>query len=545
MRHKVCHGDSIPLDRAAFSHLDATHDRPAVVSEFLLTDLYLAQGTWRQSRAVWLAAAAVGHDVVLFPPYALGDRILAARADRPGGPGRPGRRPEVRLRNYIRLPAIAADLTLLTLLPGIIEQGAPTCLAATGQTQQPFLGRWLLLTAVMFAISAVACGARLIGVRGRNTAHSAAPRSPGTRCCAGDSGRRVTTLSTPAAAPVIAEARPRGGKTGSARGAARELKQAITTARAIDPTAILLARGDAASGKKKVIGVVPDEQVEFSLTVSRNRRVTNAIEVIDAEACTPAAQTGRGRRPTGALISDAEVAETPKTVIVRARAAAPPAVTARHTPCRSPRRVPSWCPLALDIFGPGTSDRVRRPFGGELMRAICLPGSARCLPRLREMPMDLFGASHEGGGLSVAARWPNGARDRRAGSPRDAAVRSDSLRAVQRAPTSPRNTEMPVEDASAPVRDTADQLQADYFVRLLTQNRCLVDQRIDKYRKAIAAAEAKGDVEGARAFRGMTLGEEHDRQNLDGMIEELRRRFPRRAPGDVVPIARRMPVAGR
>lgn len=40
-------------------------------------------------------------------------------------------------------------------LPGIIEQGASTYLAATGQTQQPFLGRWLLLTAAMFGASAI------------------------------------------------------------------------------------------------------------------------------------------------------------------------------------------------------------------------------------------------------------------------------------------------------------------------------------------------------------------------------------------------------
>ena len=50
----------------------------------------------------------------------------------------------------------------------------------------------------------------------------------------------ITTLSRPRAAPVIAEAWLRGGKTGSGRGAARQLKQAITTARAIDPDATLM-----------------------------------------------------------------------------------------------------------------------------------------------------------------------------------------------------------------------------------------------------------------------------------------------------------------
>ena len=128
----------------------------------------------------------------------------------------------------------------------------------------------------------------------------------------------ITTLSRPRAAPVIAEAWLRGGKTGSGRGAARQLKQAITTARAIDPDATLMARGDSAFGTKKVIGACLDEQVEFSLTLSRNRRVTKAIEAIDDDAFTPVHYPGAVEDPdTGALISDAEVAETPYTLTVR------------------------------------------------------------------------------------------------------------------------------------------------------------------------------------------------------------------------------------
>src|ERR1700682_6116617 len=128
----------------------------------------------------------------------------------------------------------------------------------------------------------------------------------------------ITTLSTPTAAPVIAEAWLRTGKTGSGRGAARQLKQAITTARAIDPDATIMARGDSAFGTKKMIAACLDEQVEFSLTLSRNRRVTKAIEAIDDDAFTPVHYPGAVLDPdTGALISDAEVAETTHTLSVR------------------------------------------------------------------------------------------------------------------------------------------------------------------------------------------------------------------------------------
>jgi hypothetical protein len=114
------------------------------------------QGTWWQSIAVWFVAAVIAHDFVLFPLYALADRALAVRHR--AAPS--DKCPEVPARNYIRMPALAAGLTLLIFLPGIIEQGAPVYQAATGQTQQPFLGRWLLLTAVMFGISALAYATR-------------------------------------------------------------------------------------------------------------------------------------------------------------------------------------------------------------------------------------------------------------------------------------------------------------------------------------------------------------------------------------------------
>ena len=51
--------------------------------------------------------------------------------------------------------------------PGIIRQESATYLAATGQTQQPFLGRWLLLTAAMFIASALLYTIRLVLARRR------------------------------------------------------------------------------------------------------------------------------------------------------------------------------------------------------------------------------------------------------------------------------------------------------------------------------------------------------------------------------------------
>ena len=112
---------------------------------------------WWQSIAIWLAAAIIVHDFALFPLYALADRLLGISTRRRR------RRGQLRVpaRNYVRVPALGSGLTLLMFWPGIVQQGSATYSAATGQTQQPFLGRWLLLTAIMFSVSALAYGVRL------------------------------------------------------------------------------------------------------------------------------------------------------------------------------------------------------------------------------------------------------------------------------------------------------------------------------------------------------------------------------------------------
>jgi hypothetical protein len=105
--------------------------------------------SWWQSIAVWFVAAAVVHDVVLFPAYSFVDRVLS-------GPRKPPQPQEgVRLLNYVRVPLMAAGLTFLVFLPGIIQQGSDAHLRATGLTQAPYLERWLLLTAAFFVASAV------------------------------------------------------------------------------------------------------------------------------------------------------------------------------------------------------------------------------------------------------------------------------------------------------------------------------------------------------------------------------------------------------
>ncbi|MEH0934841.1 hypothetical protein [Micromonospora psammae] len=108
---------------------------------------------------LWFLGAVIAHDLVLFPAYAAVDRGLRAAlvhrdrtaADRPPVPS---------ALNHVRVPALAAGLLLLVHLPGVLGLGDDTYEAATGLAPRPLLGRWLAVTGVLFAASALLYGLR-------------------------------------------------------------------------------------------------------------------------------------------------------------------------------------------------------------------------------------------------------------------------------------------------------------------------------------------------------------------------------------------------
>ncbi|MFS0898361.1 hypothetical protein AB3M98_13230 [Mycolicibacterium litorale] len=143
--------------------------------------------TWWQSIVVWFAAAVIGHDLVLYPLYTLADRVLALSERIPV---------PVPLLNHLRVPALGAALTFLVFSPGILRQGGRTYTAATGLTQEPFLGRWLLLVAAMFAVSAAVYAARLAMTRPPATAPPAS-RASAARPDAAPSSTTLPPLPAP------------------------------------------------------------------------------------------------------------------------------------------------------------------------------------------------------------------------------------------------------------------------------------------------------------------------------------------------------------
>lgn len=93
---------------------------------------------------VWFVAAVLAHDLVLFPVYALLDRLLGRARRQPAGA------PDGSV-NWVRVPALLSGVLLLISLPLVMRQGEGSYRAASGLDESPYLARWLILTALLFA----------------------------------------------------------------------------------------------------------------------------------------------------------------------------------------------------------------------------------------------------------------------------------------------------------------------------------------------------------------------------------------------------------
>jgi hypothetical protein len=130
----------------------------------------------------------------------------------------------------------------------------------------------------------------------------------------------ATTISTATGAPLIAGIRLRSGRTASNKGAASMITEAIATARAAGANGAILVRGDASYGNRSVITACRAAGAHFSLVLIRNPAVDRAIASIPEKAWRPVHYPGAVIDPdTGALISDAQVAETAFTAFTGRR----------------------------------------------------------------------------------------------------------------------------------------------------------------------------------------------------------------------------------
>ncbi|MFG2531083.1 hypothetical protein [Streptomyces sp. NPDC048516] len=125
-----------------------------ILASFALTGYagvrLLAGGQWPLV-LVWFAGAALLHDLVLLPLYALADRVVVRWTARSG--------PHRARTAYVRVPAALSGLLLLVWFPLIAgSAGSGSAARYEATTRLPggvFLAHWLLVTAGLCALSAL------------------------------------------------------------------------------------------------------------------------------------------------------------------------------------------------------------------------------------------------------------------------------------------------------------------------------------------------------------------------------------------------------
>ena len=113
---------------------------------------------------IWFAGAVIGHDLVLYPLYALADQPLTiARWLRRRTLSR--RPPAVPAINHVRVPVLGSAVLGLIYFPTLSGRGGPAFLFASAHPLDGEFEHWLLVTAVLFLGSAVVYAARCARAR--------------------------------------------------------------------------------------------------------------------------------------------------------------------------------------------------------------------------------------------------------------------------------------------------------------------------------------------------------------------------------------------
>jgi hypothetical protein len=177
----------------------------------------IAAGQFR-GFAIWFAVAIVGHDLLLFPLYSLADlsvqRLLPwgarQRSSRQAATA-PGTVTGPPVINYVRIPAAFSLLLLLAFFPLILGLSEPEYHRASGLTTQPYLWRWLAVTGVLFAASAVIYALRWRRAQARAREQQAAAAARTREQQAAAAARTREQQAAPAAEDIASPAAPDPG----------------------------------------------------------------------------------------------------------------------------------------------------------------------------------------------------------------------------------------------------------------------------------------------------------------------------------------------
>jgi hypothetical protein len=134
----------------------------AVVASFAIATyafLEIADTSHPINFAIWFVGAIVAHDMIAFPLYSALGAIAGA------GLQRPDLTPGLFSINFVRIPALLSAFVFIVWFPIILGLSETEVVESTGLGTSPFLGRWLLLTGVLFLASGTLYAVKLRRVR--------------------------------------------------------------------------------------------------------------------------------------------------------------------------------------------------------------------------------------------------------------------------------------------------------------------------------------------------------------------------------------------
>ena len=137
------------------------------IAAYAIIQIVDVRSTGNLSLVLWLFGGALLHDVIFLPVYLTLD--LVARLGLQDHALRP-----VRAINHVRFPAVISAVMFVTLFPLILGRGEPNFIRTAGEQAPDYLGRWLAITAGLFAVSALVYALRLRQAAGRGS-HARVP----------------------------------------------------------------------------------------------------------------------------------------------------------------------------------------------------------------------------------------------------------------------------------------------------------------------------------------------------------------------------------
>ena len=122
----------------------------------------LGEWGWKEI-LLWFAISIIAHDLFMWPAYGIADR-LALRAQNRSLDRQPSLVPWI---NHVRVPALISGLLLVMFFPLIFELSNSYYQRVTGLNESVYIVNWLVVTAALFAGSALVYVIRLWFARGR------------------------------------------------------------------------------------------------------------------------------------------------------------------------------------------------------------------------------------------------------------------------------------------------------------------------------------------------------------------------------------------